>query len=301
MYIFPCWWPICLENLILSANFLRSRSIASLSGSRVLSMATRGLIHKTNTPLSSHKMSDKSISSPIVMKASSCSWQYLCDEVGPGATCMSSRGNRAILEAAYMARGGSTAVVVMGRGSQAAWQATKQDCPFHRPRALVEQDSPLLFPPSQADQVPWLPRPLSQPCRFLYCAVQQVRLSRCWTWRLLNCFPLGGKKRCRHLLRVQAPSETRCSNPSSGYRGGGRLGLDWPHPRDWQGCRSRIDTRHSHTAEGYRWARQRCLQGTNPSCQTCDLLYLELVLVLQLLHHLLSRNFDEWGLGDRGQ
>lgn len=84
---------------------------------------------------------------------------------------MSSRGNRAILEAAYMARGGSTAVVVMGRGSQAAWQATKQDCPCHRPPALVEQDSPLLFPLSQAEQVPWLPRPLSQ--------AMQVPLLRC--------------------------------------------------------------------------------------------------------------------------
>lgn len=105
---------------------------------------------------------------------------------------------------------------------------------------------------------------------------------------MLNCLPLGGKKRCRHLLRVQAPSETRCSHPRSGYRGGGRLGLDGPHPRDRQGRRSRLDTRHSHTAEGYRWARQRCLQGTNPSCQTCDLLYLGLVLVRQLLHRLLT-------------
>lgn len=105
---------------------------------------------------------------------------------------------------------------------------------------------------------------------------------------MLNCLPLGGKKRCRHLLRVQAPSETRCSHPSIGCRGGGRLGLDWPHPRDRQGRRGRLDTRHSRTAEGYWWAQQQCLQGTNPSCQTCDLLYLRLVLVMQLLHRLLT-------------
>lgn len=41
----------------------------------------------------------------------------------------------------------------------------------HRPPALVEQDCPLLFPPSQAKQVPWLPRPLSQ--------AMQVPLLRC--------------------------------------------------------------------------------------------------------------------------
>lgn len=130
-----------------------------------------GLIRKANTPVSSHLMSDKSVSSPIVMRASSCGWQYLCDEVGPGATRMSSKGNRAGLEAAYMASGGSTAVMVIGRGSEAAWQVTKQDCPCHLPLAPVEQDSPLLFPPSQAEQVPSPLRPPTQ--------AMQVPLLRC--------------------------------------------------------------------------------------------------------------------------